>query len=46
VGHACALDINGHADYDHWMPTYKERFASEIMPASALQLFLAGVDGP
>ncbi len=37
------LDINGHADYDHWMPTYKDRFASEIMPASAVQLLLAGI---
>ena len=37
------LDINGHADYDHWHPTYKDRFADEIMPASAVQLLLAGV---
>ena len=37
------LDINGHSDYDHWHPTYIERFASEIMPASAVQLLLAGV---
>ncbi|MGH8034961.1 MAG: amidohydrolase family protein, partial [Lysobacterales bacterium] len=37
------LDINGHADYGHWNPTYKDRFASEIMPASAVQLLLAGV---
>ena len=37
------LDINGHADYAHWHPTYMERFASEIMPASAVQLLLAGV---
>lgn len=37
------LDINGHADYDHWHPAYRDRFAGEIMPASALQLLLAGV---
>lgn len=37
------LDINGHADYDHWHPTYRSRFADEIMPASAVQLLLAGV---
>ncbi|MEJ8566682.1 amidohydrolase family protein [Elongatibacter sediminis] len=37
------LDINGHAEYSHWHPTYRERFADEIMPASAVQLLLAGV---
>ncbi|MBT8063175.1 MAG: amidohydrolase family protein [Xanthomonadales bacterium] len=37
------LDINGHADYPHWFPAYRDRFASEIMPASAVQLLLAGV---
>jgi len=37
------LDINGHADYPYWFPTYRDRFASEIMPASALQLLLAGI---
>ncbi len=37
------LMINGHADYGHWDRTYPERFASEIMPASAEQLLLAGV---
>lgn len=37
------LDINGHADYPYWFPNYRDRFASEIMPASALQLLLAGV---
>lgn len=37
------LMINGHADYEHWDKTYPDRFASEIMPASALQLLLAGV---
>ena len=37
------LMLNGHADYSHWDPTYADRFASEIMPASAVQLLLAGV---
>ena len=37
------LDINGHSDYGHWHPTYRDRFEKEIMPASALQLLLAGI---
>ncbi len=37
------LMINGHADYPHWQRSYDVRFASEIMPASAVQLLLAGV---
>ncbi len=37
------LMINGHADYPHWQRTYAGRFAREIMPASAVQLLLAGV---
>lgn len=37
------LMLNGHADYAHWHPTYRDRFADEIMPASAVQLLLAGV---
>ncbi len=37
------LMINGHADYAHWHPAYLDRFADEIMPASAVQLLLAGV---
>ncbi|MBT8143561.1 MAG: amidohydrolase family protein, partial [Gammaproteobacteria bacterium] len=37
------LMINGHADYGHWTPTYKDQFADVIMPASAHQLLLAGV---
>ena len=37
------LMINGHADYPHWQRTYTGRFADEIMPASAVQLLLAGV---
>lgn len=37
------LDINGHSDYGHWHPAYTDRFEDEIMPASAVQLLLAGV---
>ena len=37
------LMITGHSDYSYWHPAYKDRFASEIMPASAVQLLLAGV---
>jgi imidazolonepropionase-like amidohydrolase len=37
------LMINGHSDYEHWDKTYTKRFGSEIMPASAKQLLLAGV---
>ncbi len=37
------LMITGHADYPHWQRTYPDRFENEIMPASALQLLLAGV---
>jgi len=37
------LMINGHTDYEHWDETYADRFAKEIMPASAHQLLLAGV---
>src|SRR5918994_1311789 len=38
------LMINGHADYEHWDKTYPARFRDTIMPASAKQLLLAGVD--
>lgn len=37
------LMLNGHADYSHWHPTYIDRFATEIMPSSAMQLLLAGI---
>lgn len=37
------LMITGHSDYAYWHPEYQDRFASEIMPASAVQLLLAGV---
>ena len=33
----------GHADYTHWDKTYPTRFATDIMPAAAKQLLLAGV---
>lgn len=37
------LMLNGHSDYDHWRPAYRDRLDDEIMPASAVQLLLAGV---
>lgn len=37
------LQLNGHTDYEHWRPTYKDIFGSVIMPSSAHQLLLAGV---
>lgn len=37
------LMITGHSDYAHWDKTYPARFESEIMPASARQLLMAGV---
>src|SRR5215212_10200407 len=33
----------GHSDYDHWDKTYPQRLASEIMPAAAHQLLMAGI---
>jgi imidazolonepropionase-like amidohydrolase len=33
----------GHSNYEHWDKTYPARFGSEIMPAAAKQLLLAGV---
>lgn len=35
--------IVGHSDYEHWDKTYQKRFGSEIMPAAAHQLLLAGI---
>ena len=35
--------ILGHSDYGHWDKTYEKRFGSEIMPAAAHQLLMAGV---
>ena len=37
------LMLTGHSDYGHWHKTYIDRFADEIMPASAEQLLLAGI---
>ena len=37
------LDIDGHADYEHWDKTYPPLMESVIMPASAKQLLLAGI---
>lgn len=37
------LMINGHSDYKYWDKAYIDKLGSEIMPASAEQLLLAGV---
>lgn len=37
------LMITGHSDYSHWQEAYRDRLGDEIMPASAVQLLLAGV---
>lgn len=37
------LMLNGHSDYQHWDKTYIDKLSSEIMPASAQQLLLAGI---
>ncbi|MEM7007153.1 MAG: amidohydrolase family protein, partial [Pseudomonadota bacterium] len=37
------LMLNGHSNYAHWDRTYVDRLEDEIMPASAVQLLLAGV---
>jgi len=37
------LQLNGHADYGHWRPTYRGIFGSVIMPSSAHQLLMAGI---
>jgi imidazolonepropionase-like amidohydrolase len=37
------LDINGHADYDHWDRAYASIQERVIKPASARQLLMAGV---
>lgn len=37
------LMLTGHADYEHWRKIYTDRLADEIMPASAVQLLLAGI---
>lgn len=37
------LMITGHSDYAYWDVAYADKLSSEIMPASAVQLLLAGV---
>ncbi|WP_444890958.1 amidohydrolase family protein [Microbulbifer sp. DLAB2-AA] len=37
------LMLSGHSDYVHWDKHYLHRLTNEIMPASAIQLLLAGV---
>ncbi len=37
------IQLTGHSDYVHWQSTYPDRFVDEIMPASLVQLLLAGV---
>ena len=37
------LMITGHSDYAYWDVAYADKLADEIMPASAVQLLLAGV---
>lgn len=37
------LKLTGHADYEYWDKVYPDRLVDEIMPASAVQLLLAGI---
>jgi len=37
------LMITGHSNYAYWDIAYKDKLENEIMPASAVQLLLAGV---
>jgi imidazolonepropionase-like amidohydrolase len=37
------LMLNGHSDYAYWDKAYADKWGSEIMPASAVQLLLAGI---
>ncbi|MFW8591287.1 amidohydrolase family protein [Glaciecola sp. 2405UD65-10] len=37
------LMLNGHSDYTYWDKAYINKLGSEIMPASAEQLLLAGI---
>lgn len=37
------LMLNGHSDYTYWDKAYINKLGSEIMPASAQQLLLAGI---
>mgnify|MGYP000005531264 FL=1 len=35
--------LTGHANYTHWQKAYRDRQVDEIMPASLVQLLLAGI---
>ena len=37
------FDILGHSDYDQWFGTYENRMRSDIMPAAAKAMLMAGV---
>ncbi len=37
------FDILGHSDYGHWFGTYEDRMRSDIMPAAAKAMLMAGV---
>jgi len=37
------LMLNGHSDYTYWDKAYINKLGTEIMPASAVQLLLAGI---
>lgn len=37
------FDILGHSDYGHWFGTYEDRMRTDIMPAAAKAMLMAGV---
>ncbi len=37
------LMLVGHADYDHWFRTYRDKWREVIMPIAAKELLLAGI---
>jgi len=37
------LMLIGHADYDHWFRTYRDRWRDVIMPIAARELLMAGI---
>lgn len=37
------FDILGHSNYDHWFGNYESRMRSDIMPAAAKAMLMAGV---
>lgn len=37
------LMLVGHADYDHWFRTYRDRWRDVIMPIAARELLMAGI---